>query len=220
MSPECSQRHAAAGLIIPRSAKRKAAAAPEQPSTIQKITPTSGANGSAVKISLATFADDGYSAAPVPESPPALAPDDPPASMPANPPASVPNAVDISAPMQPADESAHCFNCGQDDHCQTCLRKARKCWKQTYYPRTAPYCQPGWGWNQPCWRRTVDTYNCPRPANPNPTPRRRVIPEPPADDEPSMEAPADEMPQTPPDAQDDEAVPEAPVVPRESAARR
>jgi hypothetical protein len=39
----------------------------------------------------------------------------------------------------------------------------RKVCHQTYYPRSAPYCLPDWGWNQTCWRRMKDNYNCPRP---------------------------------------------------------
>lgn len=58
------------------------------------------------------------------------------------------------------------FNCGSNDHYIDCTKfHLRKC-GQTWYPRMAPYCQPGWGWTQPCWRRPPDNYNCQRPEAP------------------------------------------------------
>ena len=54
-------------------------------------------------------------------------------------------------------------NCGECDRGQGKVSFCRKLWHQTYYPRSAPYCQPDWGWNQTCWRRMKDNYNCPRP---------------------------------------------------------
>ena len=217
LSPELSQSQARAGLFNLRSSKRKAAVDASLSSESHATAPVSRANRSAVKISLATFADDGdYPAASVPVFPPTLVPVSPPPSIPAYPAASVPVSPVASDPIEVVDSSAHCLNCGQDDHCRTYLRLARKQWKQTWYPRAAPYCQAGWGWNQPCWRRTDDTYNCPRPQKLT-SPRRRVgIPEAPAD-EPSMEAPADEAM---PDASPDDPVPEAPLQRRENAARR
>ncbi len=65
-------------------------------------------------------------------------------------------------------DSSPCFNCGELDHDQKCLRNFRKKWGQTWYPRVSPYCQSGWGWTQPCWRRMSDNYNCPRPEAPAP----------------------------------------------------
>jgi len=73
-----------------------------------------------------------------------------------------------------------CFNCGQDDRCQSCERQCRKRCKQTWYPRVAPYCQSGWGWNQPCWRRAQDTTICPSWQTPSATAVPVPAPEEPA----------------------------------------
>jgi hypothetical protein len=54
-------------------------------------------------------------------------------------------------------------NCGECDRHQGRVSFCRKLCHQTYYPRAAPYCMPEWGWNQTCWRRMKDNYNCPRP---------------------------------------------------------
>lgn len=54
-------------------------------------------------------------------------------------------------------------NCGECDRYQGRVSFYRKLCHQTYYPRSAPYCMPDWGWNQTCWRRMKDNYNCPRP---------------------------------------------------------
>ena len=215
LSPEFSQSPVAGGLNW-RSPKRKAAVAASQSSQTQTIAPVSPARASDVKISLATYADDGYPAPSIPALPPTLVPVSPSPSMPAYPATSAPMSPVAAVPIEVADNSAHCLNCGQDDHCKNCLRYARKNWKQTWYPRAAPYCQPGWGWNQPCWRRTEDTYHCPRPQQ-SPLPRRRVgIPETPADER-SLDAPAYEAM---PEASPDDPLQEAPLLPRESAARR
>lgn len=58
---------------------------------------------------------------------------------------------------------AACFNCGESDPHQGWLEFHRRQCHQTYYPRSAPYCQTDWGWHQSCWRRMNDNYNCPRP---------------------------------------------------------
>lgn len=55
------------------------------------------------------------------------------------------------------------INCGECDRHQGRVSHWRKMCHQTYYPRMAPYCMPEWGWNQTCWRRMKDNYNCPRP---------------------------------------------------------
>lgn len=65
-------------------------------------------------------------------------------------------------------------NCGECDRRQGQVSFCRKLCHQTYYPRAAPYCMPEWGWNQTCWRRMKDNYNCPRPDS------RASSPEPPA----------------------------------------
>src|SRR5437762_662569 len=62
------------------------------------------------------------------------------------------------------DSSCPSINCGECDHYQRSSQFCRQQCKSTWYPRIAPYCQPGWGWTQPCWRRAEDTYNCPVPA--------------------------------------------------------
>ena len=54
-------------------------------------------------------------------------------------------------------------NCGECDRHQGRVSFCRKLNHQTYYPRSAPYCAADWGWNQTCWRRMKDNYNCPRP---------------------------------------------------------
>ncbi len=64
-------------------------------------------------------------------------------------------------------------NCGECDPHQGRVSFCRKLSHQTYYPRSAPYCAPDWGWNQTCWRRIKDNYNCPRPDS------RGSCPEPP-----------------------------------------
>lgn len=91
-----------------------------------------------------------------------------------------------------------CFNCGQDDQCQTCERHCRKKCHQTWYPRVAPYCQSGWGFTQPCWRRAQDCSYCPPAQFPSASPL-------PA---PALEGPANEP------------LPPAAARPRESASRR
>jgi hypothetical protein len=58
-------------------------------------------------------------------------------------------------------DSSPCFNCGECDHHIRCTQRHRRCCGQTWYPRMAPYCQSGWGWTQPCWRRMADNYHCP-----------------------------------------------------------
>jgi len=58
---------------------------------------------------------------------------------------------------------AACFNCGECDPHQGWLEFHRRQCHQTYYPRSAPYCQTDWGWHQSCWRRMNDNYNCQRP---------------------------------------------------------
>lgn len=74
-----------------------------------------------------------------------------------------------------------CFNCGDDDHCIWCLRCHRAKCHQTWYPRLAPYCQNGWGWTQPCWRRMPDNYCCPpREEYATARPQPAVTPPPPA----------------------------------------
>jgi hypothetical protein len=58
-------------------------------------------------------------------------------------------------------DSSPCFNCGDCDHYIRCTQRQRRCCGQTWYPRVAPYCESGWGWTQPCWRRMADNYHCP-----------------------------------------------------------
>ncbi|MBS0261796.1 MAG: hypothetical protein JSS02_07550 [Planctomycetes bacterium] len=59
------------------------------------------------------------------------------------------------------EKTFDCFNCGDEDRCQHCVRHNRKKFDSSWYPRVAPYCIAGWGYTQPCWRRTQDNYNCP-----------------------------------------------------------
>ena len=89
-------------------------------------------------------------------------------------------------------DSSPCFNCGDCDHNRKCLPRCRKFWGQTWYPRLAPYCQAGWGWHQPCWRRMADNYNCPRPEVPvmqSPVPASPPLPAPPPAAEPALPEP-------------------------------
>ena len=65
-------------------------------------------------------------------------------------------------------------NCGECDRHQGRVSFCRKLCHQTYYPRAAPYCMPEWGWNQTCWRRMKDNYNCPRPDFHGSTPEPRL----------------------------------------------
>jgi hypothetical protein len=73
-----------------------------------------------------------------------------------------------------------CFNCGEYDHCIPCTRHHRRKCNQTWYPRLAPYCEPNWGWTQPCWRRMDDNYNCPPRPQSNSMRPQRATPQPPA----------------------------------------
>lgn len=200
-----SQPQAAAGIFDRVSPTRKAAAAAEKPSEARTDAPYSLARNSRGRVSLTSYAEDNN-----PESPVTTTPN------PAIPAESFTVIPSTAAPFEMSDNSCHCINCGQDDHCQSCLRHCRKRCKQTWYPRAAPYCQPGWGWNQPCWRRTQDAYNCPRPQQMT-APRRRIgSPESPAAG-PPVSAPIYEViPETSPD----DATPEVPEPPRESAGRR
>ncbi len=199
------ENSAVAGLFDFWSPKRKPAAANSADS--QRVGQLQGSTRAAA------YADNGVPASSVADS---QAP-----SIAAYSPQSVPAE---SAPLSPLtstgvvfnDYSTHCLNCGQDDHCQSCLRHCRKNCKQTWYPRTAPYCQPGWGWNQPCWRRTVDTYNCPRPQQISSPPRRENGPEAPAPELPANPRASEDLLETSPD----EFRPEPAVVPRESGGRR
>jgi hypothetical protein len=119
------------------------------------------------------------------------------------------------AMKMPCERTFDCFNCGEEDGCQSCLRKCRKKCNQTWYPRVAPYCQTGWGYTQPCWRRTEDTNNCPPVRLPNstswPAPAPAVEPAPAL--APAMESPDAETP-------DAETLPESPVPPRATSSRR
>jgi hypothetical protein len=78
------------------------------------------------------------------------------------------------------DTTSDCFNCGECDHCICTTRHHRRKCNQTWYPRLAPYCEQGWGWTQPCWRRMDDNYNCPRPAVISTKPQPRTYSPPPA----------------------------------------
>jgi hypothetical protein len=71
-----------------------------------------------------------------------------------------------------------CFNCGECDPHQGWVEFQRRQCHQTYYPRSAPYCQPDWGWHQSCWRRMNDNYNCPRPDSRGSAPSARTPPTP------------------------------------------
>ena len=90
-------------------------------------------------------------------------------------------------------DSSPCFNCGEFDHYQRRVRWCRdKICKETWYPRVAPYCQPSWGYTQPCWRRVADNYNCVRPdyRGSVPKPRRaRAVPALPAEEPPALPEP-------------------------------
>lgn len=77
-------------------------------------------------------------------------------------------------------DSSACFNCGDCDHCIWYTQTLRRKCGSTWYPRVAPYCQAGWGWTQPCWRRMADNYNCPRPEGPVSKPRSASPPPVPA----------------------------------------
>ncbi len=103
------------------------------------------------------------------------------------------------------------FNCGDNDHYIDCTKFHRRKCGETWYPRVAPYCRPSWGWTQPCWRRALDNYNCPRPVAvpakaPQSAPRSPTLPPtvPPATVPP---APLSEPPPPPPDESD--VVPQA-----------
>ena len=95
------------------------------------------------------------------------------------------------------------FNCGDNDHYIECTRFHRRKCGETWYPRVAPYCEPHWGWAQPCWRRMTDNYNCPRlqASAPKPPPRKPRAPSlppatPPMEPEPPP-ASVDELPESP-----------------------
>jgi hypothetical protein len=105
------------------------------------------------------------------------------------------------------------FNCGDNDHFIECTRFHRRKCGETWYPRLAPYCEPHWGWTQPCWRRMTDNYNCPsqQASAPKPPPKKPHAPSsppampptepepPPASVEDLPESPA-ALPRTPPAA--------------------
>ncbi len=94
----------------------------------------------------------------------------PPAGDPAGPfPQDDPNAVNGWG-----YESSPCYNCGEMDRHQTWIQHWRKKCHQTYYPRSAPYCRPDWGWYQSCWRRMPDNYTCQRPDYHGSTPQPHV----------------------------------------------
>ena len=106
------------------------------------------------------------------------------------------------------EKTFDCFNCGSEDGCQGCTKQhARKC-GDTWYPRVAPYCAVGWGYTQPCWRRTQDTYNCPKPTIPGASTPATPLPMPPKGDSYS-EPPREENP-----------LPDVPPLPPETASRR
>ena len=121
-----------------------------------------------------------------------------------------------------------CFNCGEYDHYQRRIRHCRACCKSTWYPRVAPYCQPNWGWTQPCWRRTGDNYACVRPDSRGsmPKPRSRpkaapevepALPEPPplpTSSLPNTTFPTSSLPAVPPRAASQTASYSPPAVPR------
>jgi len=208
-----SQSHAADEFFeqspIRSAPKRKAAAATAKSSEAQKKAPASSSKGSAGKIRLVAagrlsdwprnspipagataYTDDSDPQSSVLEASPTIDLVSSPAASSAGPATAVPVYPVASSPSEVVGNSTHCLNCGQDDHYQKCIRNSRKNFKQTWYPRAAPYCQPGWGWTQPCWRRAVDTYNCPRPqqlAQPQPPVSNPEMPE----EQPSINAPAD-----------------------------
>lgn len=86
-------------------------------------------------------------------------------------------------------ESSPCYNCGEMDKHQGWLQFWRKKTHQTYYPRSAPYCQPEWGWHQSCWRRMRENYNCQRPDYHASTPQPRMPMPPPVPVAPPGAAP-------------------------------
>jgi hypothetical protein len=116
---------------------------------------------------------------------------------------------DVPAMKVCREKTFDCFNCGDDDHCQNCLRHGRKKFDSTWYPRIAPYCISGWGYTQPCWRRTLDTYNCPPQTMPRSSFPVRA-------EEPAALEP---MPEGNP-APEENPVPEISLRRRESASRR
>jgi hypothetical protein len=100
------------------------------------------------------------------------------------------------------------FNCGDNDHYLECTRFHRQKCGETWYPRVAPYCRPSWGWTQPCWRRAVDNYNCPRPValpamSPQSTPRS---PESPRTAPPATVLPPESPSEPPPPPADADSV--------------
>jgi hypothetical protein len=105
------------------------------------------------------------------------------------------------------EKTFDCFNCGDNDHRQECRRCSNKHFGSTWYPRVAPYCETGWGWTQPCWRRTEDNYNCPKILAP-----KSSAPSAPA---PAPAAPGDDSSVSEP-VLDGNPVPEMPPVPRDS----
>jgi hypothetical protein len=172
-------------------ANRKAAVAAAKSSETHTKAPASPTKVSTGKVRLAGYDDDGDLQSSGQAAPTTIDQGYPPPSIPAAPAESVPVFPVASSPIEVFENSTYCLNCGQDDHCQKCLRNCRKNCKQTWYPRVAPYCQPGWGWNQPCWRRAADTYDCPRPQQLAPPQRRVSVPEAPAE-ESSVDAPVDD----------------------------
>ena len=113
------------------------------------------------------------------------------------------------AMKMPCEKTFRCFNCGEEDRCQTGERRCRKKCNQTWYPRVAPYCQSGWGYTQPTWRRTEDT-NSWQPPQPAATPWHA----PPVGPVPALEpGDSETLPEAP-------APPEVPAVPRETSSRR
>jgi len=96
-------------------------------------------------------------------------------------------------------DSDNCFNCGEYDHCIWCTRLHRCKCGQTWYPRMAPYCLPGWGWTQPGWRRMVEEGQTLKPQSSSPPPLpaaepSRTLPEPPQ----SLPEPPKSIPEPPP----------------------
>lgn len=91
-------------------------------------------------------------------------------------------------------DSSPCFDCGSGDRCQSWTRCCRKTCGSTYYPRFAPYCQAGWGYNETCWRRMADCNRCPQAAAMTP------VPQPPQPDGPAAiyESPLPKAPPEPP----------------------
>jgi hypothetical protein len=96
-------------------------------------------------------------------------------------------------------ESDSCFNCGEYDHCIWSTRLHRCKCGQTWYPRMAPYCLPGWGWTQPGWRRMVEEGQSLKAPSSSPPPLPaaeppRTLPEPPK----SLPEPPKSIPEPPP----------------------